>query len=202
MKNIIPIILFITTAVLSLINAQLQKGKLMLGGNMMFSNFGLNNGGNYNIIMDMKSALFLADNFALGGKKTVSFKGSNDTKMISNYDFDLLGRFYFNKEKYQDLSQCGKLFLESSLGIGGIRNGQEDKSTSEFNMRIGTGYSYFLSPYAAVEVLIFYNRSIGYKNTNSFSVIGLSIGFQAYLPSSAIKQLFKRKSKKETDYRE
>ncbi|AQW92903.1 MULTISPECIES: hypothetical protein [Elizabethkingia] len=202
MKNIIPIILFITTALLTLTNAQLQKGKLMLGGNMMSSNFALNKGGNFNISMDMKSALFLADNFALGGKKTVGFNGSKSTKMISNYDFGLLGRFYFNKEKSQDLSQCGKLFLESSLGIEGIRNGQEEKSTSEFNMGLGTGYSYFLSPYAAVEMLILYNRSIGYKNTSSFSVIGLSIGFQAYLPSSTIKQLFKRKSKKETDYRE
>ncbi|MYY43912.1 hypothetical protein [Elizabethkingia anophelis] len=199
MKNTIKIILLITTLLSSLTKAQLQKGKLMVGGNIMSSDFALNNGGNYNINMEFKSALFLADNFALGGEKTVSFKGAKDTKTIYNYNFGILGRYFFNKEKSKDLSGCGKFFLESDLGIGGIHNGQEGKSTSGLNMGIGAGYSYFLSSHAAIEALVLYNGNIGFKNSSSSSAIGVSIGFQIYIPSAAIKQLLKRKPKKNND---
>lgn len=199
MKNIIHIILLIAAAFLSLTKAQLQKGKLMLGGNIMSSDFGLNNGGNYNISMELKTALFLADNFALGGEKTVSFNGAKGTKMIYDYNFGLLGRYFLNKEKSKDLSQEGKFFLESDIGIGGVHNGQEGKSTSGLNLGIGTGYSYFFSPHAAIEALILYTGNIGFKNTSSSSVLGLSIGFQVYIPSATIKQLLKRKPKKDAD---
>ncbi|HFK5504939.1 hypothetical protein [Elizabethkingia anophelis] len=199
MNNVIKTILFITIVLLSLTKAQLEKGKLMIGGNIMSSDFGLNRGGNYNVDMAFKSALFLADNFALGGEKTVSFNGTKGTKTTYHYNFGLLGRYFFNRGKSRDLSQCGKFFLEGDLGLGGVHNGQGGKSASGINMGIGTGYSYFFSPHAAVEALFTYNGNIGFKDAGSSSAIGISIGFQVYIPSAAIKQLLKRKPKKDAD---
>ncbi|MYY27362.1 hypothetical protein [Elizabethkingia anophelis] len=181
-------------------NAQLQKGNLMIEGNIFSSSLGLNNSGAFNLGMQLKTALFIADNFALGGQKSVIVSGDNNSKTMYNFNFGVVGRYYLNKDQVQNLENSGKIFFESIFGLGGIRTADHGGSNYDLILGLGSGYMYFITPHIAIESLLEYNSDFGFHNAPSSSALTFNVGLQIFIPSASIKQLFKRKKSKKQKY--
>ncbi|MYY43911.1 porin family protein [Elizabethkingia anophelis] len=180
----------IATAMFSSAKAQLTKGNWMVGGNIITSSFGLNTDGGYNFLLQPKAAFFIADNFALGGQVTFGFSGAKDAKTTYMYNAGPLARYYFNDGETH-LLKHGRFFLESNVGIGGVSQTQNGGSTTGFNLGVGPGYAYFITPNISVEGLVKYNGDFGFGNRGTTSTIGFNVGFQIYLPTSKIQQIKK-----------
>lgn len=54
-------------ALFGVANAQIQKGNVMVGGNLLGADFGLNSGAGYSFAIQPKAAWFIKDNVAVGG---------------------------------------------------------------------------------------------------------------------------------------
>jgi len=202
-------LLFLTVAglfgALTVTNAQIQKGNLMLGtdlgsgvanagnGSLFGLNFGLNSGAGYNVGISPKIGYFVEDNLMVGGVVNLGFnkdgKGDNAIK-TTTYGIQALGRYYISpgEKGINNLLKHGRFFAEANAGFAGS-NKKPGVTTNGFAFGFGPGYSYFLTPNVALEGLVKYNAIVGGGNTNYLHSLGVNFGIQVFLPSSRVRSM-------------
>ena len=189
MKKIVFFSLAIT--MISLIpgvtNAQLQKGNIMIGGDLASLNFNLGGSGYFQGSINPKLAFFVHDNFALGGMINFGLITSSGGGTTTSYGVSALGRYYLNHTD-NDIVLKGRFFLEGNAGFQGER--LPDKSnTTGLGLGIGPGYTYFVTQSVGLETLLKYNGIAGFGSTPYSSNLNLNIGFQIYLPGRKVKAM-------------
>lgn len=97
MKKILLFVLLLTAFGGVQVNAQLQKGSVLIGGDLAGFDLGLNEGATFNMSLTPKVAWFVRDNLALGGYVDVGLSTAKGAGTSANYGVGGLGRYYFPK---------------------------------------------------------------------------------------------------------
>lgn len=184
MKKFITLLVVVLGTAAS-VQAQLQKGNVLVGGDIAGFDFVLNNSGAFDININPKAAWFIKDNIAVGAQVMLGVSGAKNSSTIFSYGVGPMARYYVNSEKV-NLLQHGRWFFEGNAGIAGF-NVQNGASTNGLNLGVGPGYAYFITPNVGLETLLKYNGTVGFGNTTTTSDLRLNIGFQIYLPGRATR---------------
>jgi hypothetical protein len=168
-------------------SAQIQKGNIMVGGNISDLNLGLDEGGNFSFLLNPKIAWFIEDGLALGGYLTTGLSTAKDQGTSVTYGIGALGRYYISDPKVNVLRQS-RFFLEGTVGIEGDNPATGD-NTNGLGIGAGPGWTYFITPNIGLEALLKYNLIVGFGSSVTSNNLRLGIGFQIYLPGSKPKQL-------------
>jgi hypothetical protein len=168
--------------------AQLQKGNVLVGGNIADFNLGLDGGSNFSMSLNPKAAWFIQNNVAIGGTVGLGLQTSNGGGTSTTYNVGALARYYFNNSEV-NLLKHGRWFLEGVAGVGGTNYGNGGGSTNGLNLSFGPGYAYFITPNIGLEGLLKYDGNVGFGNAVTTNKLNLNIGFQIYLPGKATSNM-------------
>ena len=168
-------------------SAQIQKGNIMVGGNISDLNLSLDEGGNFSFLLNPKIAWFIQDGIALGGYLTTGLSTAKDQGTSVTYGIGALGRYYISDPKVNVLRQS-RFFLEGTVGIEGDNPATGD-NTNGLGIGAGPGWTYFITPNIGLEALLKYNLIVGFGSSVTSNNLRLGIGFQIYLPGSKPKEL-------------
>lgn len=173
-------------------NAQLQKGNVLVGGDIADISLGLNNGNPFSFSINPKAAYFVQDNIALGGTVTLGLSTVKGGGTTTRYGVGVLGRYYVN-DKNTNILKHGRFFGEATVGISGY-NYSSGGSTNGLGLSFGPGYAYFITPNVGLEGLLKYELAAGFGNSSTTSTLDLNVGFQIYLPHRQIKKIVHEES--------
>lgn len=169
------------------VNAQLEKGNVLVGGDLANFSLGLDKSSEFTMSLSPKAAWFIQNNIAVGGY--VSFgldalKGNTAT----TYGIGPLARYYLgtNQVNTETILKHTRIFVEGNVGIEGS-NVSGGASTNGLGLGIGPGVAYFITQNVGLEFLLKYNGIIGFGNDVTSNKINLGVGFQIYLPGRATK---------------
>ena len=181
---------FITTIVIgSTAMTQIQKGNVLLGGNLANINLGLNDPKIFSVDLTPKAAWFIKDNVALGGYVNFGLETAKGSSTTTSYGIGALGRYYTGPEG--ELIKHGRFFGEITAGFGGVNVSGAD-TTNGLNLSAGPGFAYFITPNIGLEALLKYNSLVGFGSTDYQSNLNFSFGFQIYLPGHSTANKVKR----------
>jgi hypothetical protein len=167
--------------------AQIQKGNIMVGGNIADLNLGLDEGGNFSFILNPKIAWFIQDGLALGGYLTTGLATAKNQGTGVVYGIGALGRYYISDPKVNVLRQS-RFFFEGTAGIEGDNPASGD-NTNGLGIGAGPGWAYFITPNIGLEALLKYNLIVGFGSSVTSNNLRLGVGFQIYLPGSKPREL-------------
>jgi hypothetical protein len=184
MKKLIGILVIACTLCANKTMAQIQRGNVLVGGDIASLKFA--SGGVFDVNIDPKAAFFLKDNFALGAYVNFGLNTAKDQSTTTTYGVGPLARYYINDPKTNVLRH-GRLFFEGNVGIEG--NNTAHVSTNGLGLGIGPGYAYFITPNVGLEALLKYNGIVGFGNQAYSSTVNLGFGFQIYLSNRAQKNI-------------
>ncbi|MDB5022220.1 MAG: hypothetical protein JWQ28_3347 [Pedobacter sp.] len=160
-------------------SAQIQRGNVMMGGNIGNINLGLDDPKIFSVNIIPKAAWFVQDNIALGGYLDLGLETAKGSNTQTRYGVGALGRYYTGT----DLAlNHGRLFAEATFGFGGVNVSNGGGNTNGVNFSIGPGYTYFVTPSIGLEALLKYNGLTGFGNEGVQNSLNLTFGFQIYLP--------------------
>ena len=180
MKKLIVILIVCFALFSHKSSAQIQKGNLLVGGDLANLNLTLGEGGDFTVRIDPKVAFFIRDNVALGAYLDFILATAKGSGTTTNYGVGALARYYVNDPKTNALRH-GRLFFEGNAGIQGISQ-RSGSNTTGLGVGIGPGYAYFITPNIGLETLLKYNGIVGFGSRPYTSNLNLEIGFQIYLP--------------------
>lgn len=187
MKKIITILLACAGLATYKADAQIQKGNLMVGGDIANLNFTLGGGGAFQATIDPKIGFFIRDNVALGAYLDFGLATSKGAGTDTRYGVGALGRYYVNDPTVNVLNH-GRLFFEGNVGIQGVSL-SGGSNTTGLGLGIGPGFAYFLTPNIGLETLLKYNGIVGFGSQAYNSNLNLGVGFQIYLPGRSVKKI-------------
>lgn len=170
-------------------SAQIQKGNVMVGGDIMQLNLSLNEGKNFTLAIDPKAAWFIQDNIALGAYMHFNLTTAKGAGSSVSYGIGPLARYYIN-DKNINLLRHARFFIEANVGIEGT-NPQVGSSTNGLGLGFGPGLAYFITPNVALEGLFKYQGIIGFGSSVTSSNLVLGVGFQIFLPGSRVEKALK-----------
>ena len=173
MKNLKLLVLLVFILGFNSVNAQLQKGNLLIGGQAGF-NVQFNEGDDsFSLSMNPNILALVSDNFALGGSLGFtysSFIGFSNTAV----GFLPQGRLY--------LPQNDKMaiFLDAQIGLQflNINFNGDSESETVFTYAFGPGIAYFISDDVSIDTGLSYNYSGGDFDRSS---LNLTVGIQVFL---------------------
>jgi hypothetical protein len=154
MKRIIFITAFIIAGIAS-VNAQTEKGTLLLGGDISFQT----SDGNSLFTAKPNVGFFVANNFAIGGQFTL-FAGDGFTSWA-------LGPFV---RGYFAGSEKGKFYGQLGLNVGGATG-----TDTEVGFGVAAGYAIFLNRSIAIDLGLSYD-----KTGDNEGIFGIGAGFQIH----------------------
>lgn len=186
---ILPIALLSFT----LVNAQLQTGNVLVGGDIAGISINLNKGGNFSANLNPKAAWFIRNNIAVGPYILLGISTAKGAGTNVNYGVGALGRYYFSRDEVNILRHA-RLFMEANAGIEGFNPAVGD-NTNGLGLGVGPGLAYFITQNIGLEALVKYNGIVGFGTTPATNTINLAFGFQIYLPSRKIKDEIDRQHK-------
>lgn len=190
MKRKLLLSAFVLFSVMSSVRAQIQKGNVMVGGNLTNLSLGLNSTKQFSFNLTPKAAWFVKDNLALGAYVNFNLYTAKDYGGSDiGYGVGALGRYYVNDESV-NLLKHSRFFVEANVGIEG-NNPASGGSTNGLGLGFGPGLAYFITPNIGLETLLKYNGIIGFGDAVTTSVLSLNVGFQIYLPTSRIRAAVK-----------
>jgi hypothetical protein len=160
-------------------SAQIQKGNILIGGDIGNLNLSLDNGGAYNILINPKVAWFIKTGIAVGGYANLGLSGAKDAGTSVNYGIGALGRYYITNANAQIIPHS-MFFVEGNVGIEGDNPATGD-NTNGLGLGIGPGWTYFVNPNIGLEVLLKYNGIVGFGSSPTSNNLNLLVGFQIYL---------------------
>jgi hypothetical protein len=169
-----------------LAHAQIQKGNVMVGGDITQLNLSLNTGNNFTFTLDPKAAWFIQNGLAIGAFvnfQLITAKGAGSTV---NYGVGPLARYYISDPKTEVLRRS-RFFLEGNIGIQGT-NPHVGASTNGLGIGFGPGLAYFVTPNVGLEGLIKWNPIVGFGSTAATSNLTFGLGFQIYLSKRRLEQ--------------
>lgn len=185
MKKVLLFAMFATAVGTIQSNAQLQKGSVLIGGDLAGFDLGLNEGSTFTMSITPKAAWFVRDNVALGGYVDFGLSTAEGRGTSASYGVGGLGRYYFPKADV-NVAKSTRFFAEANLGIQGV-NTAGGNSTNGLGLGFGPGLAYFVTNNIALESLLKYNGIIGFGSSATSSRLQLNLGFQIYLPGSKVK---------------
>ncbi|GGE44616.1 hypothetical protein EV200_101200 [Pedobacter psychrotolerans] len=180
MKKIFISSLFSVALFMGVAQAQIQKGNVMVGGNLANINLGLDDPKIFSVDITPKAAWFIQDNLALGGYVNFGLETAKNSNTTTSYGVGALGRYYAGKDV--EVLNHGRLFAEATVGIGGVNVSKGGGNTNGLNLSVGPGFAYFITPNIGLETLLKYNGLVGFGSSTTQSNLNLSFGFQIYLP--------------------
>ena len=160
--------------------AQIQRGNFLVGGNLANLNLNLGNDNYFQVNLTPKAAFFIRDNVALGGYVDFGLATAKGQGTSSSYGVGALGRYYISDPEVNLLRQ-GRFFLEANAGVEGV-SFSGGSNTTGLGLGAGPGYAYFITPNIGLEALLKYRGIVGFGSEAYQSNLGLSFGFQIYLP--------------------
>lgn len=178
------------------VNAQLERGNVLIGADLANFDFGLSGNKPVNIQLTPKAAWFLGDNLALGAyvhfglQKPVKGGPTN-----TSYGFGPLARYYVYKvnDRSVVLLNHTRFFVEANAGFEGTNVSKGGGSTNGLGLGIGPGLAYFVTPNIGLEALLKYNGIVGFGSTPTSSALNLNLGFQIYLSGARVKAAAKNR---------
>ena len=179
MKKFLATVIISATTVLAA-NAQIQKGNVLVGGNLTNINLGLDDPKIFSVDITPKAAWFIQDNVALGGYVNFGLETAKNSNTTTSYGVGALGRYYAGKDT--EVLRHGRFFAEATAGIGGVNVSKGGGNTNGLNLSVGPGFAYFVTPNIGLETLLKYNGLVGFGSATTQSNLNLSFGFQIYLP--------------------
>ncbi len=179
MKKLLTTVMFSAITILAA-NAQIQKGNVMVGGNLTNINLGLDDPKIFSVDITPKAAWFIQDNVAVGGYVNFGLKTAKNSNTTTTYGVGALGRYYTGKDV--EVLRHGRFFAEATAGIGGVNVSKGGGNTNGLNLSVGPGFAYFITPNIGLETLLKYNGLIGFGSATTQNNLNLSFGFQIYLP--------------------
>lgn len=189
MKNKSFLLLVICTLTYGCIYAQIQKGNVMVGGNISNMNLNLANGGNFNMTLSPKAAWFIRNNIALGGYIDFGLTTAKGIKPSTSYGIGALGRYYINDPTINVLRKT-RFFGEATVGIEGFNPSTGD-NTNGLGISAGPGIAYFVTPNIGLEGLIKYRGIVGFGSSPASNNLVFGIGFQIYLSREKVENELK-----------
>lgn len=187
MKKVFALALIFVTGVL-MANAQIQRGNVLVGGDIANFNLGLNKGAYFTVLINPKAAWFIKDNTAIGSYLNLGLKTARGKGTDFIYGLGLLLRQYANKNAVAAVKHT-RIFFEANAGFEG-----EDHSVSSTNVTtnglgigIGPGLTYFITQNIGLESLLKYQGILGFGTRATTSTLNLNIGFQIYLSTKAVR---------------
>ena len=187
MKKIIGLVIICFAIFTTKTNAQIQKGNILVGGDLANLNLTLGGSGAFQVTVDPKVAFFIRDNIALGAYLDFGLATAKGAGTDTRYGVGILGRYYVNDPTVNVLNH-GRLFFEGNAGIQGISQ-SDGSNTTGLGLGIGPGYAYFITPNIGLETLLKYNGVVGFGSQPYSSNLNLGIGFQIYLPGRSVKTI-------------
>ena len=182
MKKFTFLILFAISALSFSANAQIQKGNVMVGGDLADISLGLNSPSVFSFSISPKAAWFVEDNLALGGVVNLGIQTAKGSNTVTTYGVGGLGRYYAGSDV--SVLNHGRFFGEATVGFGGI-NVSNAGSTNGVNFSFGPGFAYFITPSIGLETLLKYNGLVGFGSQAYNNSLSLNFGFQIYLPGKS-----------------
>lgn len=189
MKKILFLVLIACIIIPATSSAQLQKGNILVGGDLANLNLTLGGGGYFQGTLDPKLAFFIKDDIAIGGMLNFNIATGSGAGTSTTYGVGALGRYYFSDPKLEVLKH-GRFFAEGNVGIQGVSL-SGGSNTTGLGVGIGPGYAYFITPNVGLETLLKYNGIVGFGSQPYNSNLDLSVGFQIYLPGKKAKSILK-----------
>ncbi len=180
MKKLMLLTLFALSAFGFAAHAQIQKGNVLVGGDLANLNLGLDDAKVFSIDLTPKAAWFVEDNIALGAYANLDIKTAKGSSTTTNYGLGALGRYYTGTDV--EILRHGRFFGEATVGLGGVNVSDGGGHTNGLDLGIGPGFAYFVTPNIGLETLLKYNGVAGFGNAGYQSALNLSFGFQIYLP--------------------
>lgn len=165
--------------------SQLQRGNILVGGNIANVGLDLGEGKNFSFLLNPKAAWFFRDNFAAGPYVSLGLSTAKGQGTDVSYGVGAFGRYYFNREQL-DLTRHARLFIEGNAGVEGF-NPDAGDNTNGLGLGVGPGIAYFITRNIGLEALVKYNGIVGFGSTPTSNLINLSFGFQIYIPSQKIR---------------
>jgi hypothetical protein len=185
MKKVLMFSLFVSAIGTIQSYAQLQKGSVLIGGDLAGFDLGLNEGSTFTVNLTPKAAWFIRNNLALGGYVDFGLATAKGAGTSVNYGVGPLARYYFPSADV-NVAKSTRFFMEANAGIQGV-NAPGGNSTNGLGLGIGPGLAYFVTDNIALESLLKYNGILGFGSDATSSRLSLNLGFQIYLPSSKVK---------------
>ncbi|KLT63585.1 hypothetical protein [Pedobacter sp. BMA] len=179
MKKFLATVIIAATTVFAA-NAQIQKGNVLVGGNLSNINLGLDDPKIFSVDITPKAAWFIQDNVALGAYVNFGLETAKNSNTTTSYGVGALGRYYAGKDT--EVLRHGRFFAEATAGIGGVNVSKGGGNTNGLNLSVGPGFAYFVTPNIGLETLLKYNGLVGFGSATTQSNLNLSFGFQIYLP--------------------
>jgi len=179
MKTILATLIISASAIFAA-NAQIQKGNVLVGGNLTNINLGFDDPKIFSVNVTPKAAWFIQDNVALGGYVNFGLETAKNSNTKTSYGVGALGRYYTGKDV--EVLRHGRLFAEATVGIGGTNVSNGGAKTNGLNLSVGPGFAYFITPNIGLETLLKYNGLVGFGSSTTQNNLNLSFGFQIYLP--------------------
>ncbi len=181
-------ILFFFAALLlggvSVVNAQIRQGNVMVGGNI--ANVDLTFNSHTSVDLTPKAAWFIKDGLAVGGYAKFGLAHTNgEDGNVYSYGVGPLARYFVGAEDIPAFRQT-KLFVEANAGFEGMDNTVSKSTTNGLGFGVGPGISYFITPAVGVEALLKYNGILGFGSSAYSNGLSFAIGFQVYLPSKKL----------------
>jgi hypothetical protein len=165
--------------------SQIQNGNLLVGADIAHFDLSLNKGGNFSINLDPKLGYFFSNNLALGAYLNFGLETSKGGGNNIDYGIGAFGRYYLSTDI--NVVRNSRWFLEGNVGIEGT-NPASGENTNGLGLGIGPGWTYFITSNVGLEALLKYNGIIGFGQRVTSSDLGLSVGFQIYLPSAQLRR--------------
>ena len=160
--------------------AQIQKGNVLVGGDLANISLGLNSPNVFDFNISPKAAWFIQDNIALGGYVNLGIQTAKGQGTTTTYGAGVLGRYYAGSD--MTVLRHGRFFGEATVGFGGVDVSDGGGNTNGLNLSVGPGFAYFVTPNIGLETLLKYNGLTGFGNQSFQSSLVLNFGFQIYLP--------------------
>jgi len=164
-------------------NAQIQRGNVLVGGDIAGLNFGLNSPNVFNVNISPKAAWFVEDNVALGAAVNLGLQTAKGHGTTTTYGVDALGRYYTGNDV--SVLKHGRFFGEGTVGVGGVNISDGGGNTNGLDFSFGPGFAYFITPNIGLETLLKYNGVVGFGSQTYQNNLGLTFGFQIYLPGKS-----------------
>lgn len=162
--------------------AQLEKGNLLVGGNLMNMDMALGSSSRFSLDLVPKLGYFIKDNVVIGGLLGVDYSTAKNQGNTFRYEVGTFGRYYLSPDQVEPLTNHGRFFAEANLGLGGDNN-----ASFGLSYGVGPGYSYFITKNVGLEALL---KLQGIAGTGASVGLGFGLGFQIYLPSGAVKSAY------------
>lgn len=113
MKKLLAIIILSATT-FTAVHSQIQKGNVMVGGNLTNINLGLDDPKIFSVDITQKAAWFIQDNLGLGGYLNFGLETAKNSNTTTSYGVGALVRYYAGGDV--EVLRHGRLFAEATAG--------------------------------------------------------------------------------------